>query len=48
LIWRNTAALVPNRPEGNLPTGDILLAQKIALETNEQATLQVANRTLTY
>jgi hypothetical protein len=35
-------------PEGNLPTGDILLAQKIALETNEQAALQVANRTLTY
>jgi hypothetical protein len=32
-------------PEGNLPTGDILLAQKIALETNEQAALQVANRT---
>jgi hypothetical protein len=35
-------------PEGNLPTGDILLAQKIALETNEQAALQVANQTLTY
>jgi hypothetical protein len=32
-------------PVGHLPTGDILLAQKIALETNEQEALQVANRT---
>jgi hypothetical protein len=32
-------------PEGNLPTGDILLAQKIALETNEQAAINVANQT---
>jgi hypothetical protein len=32
-------------PEGNLPTGDILLAQKIALESDEQAALQIANRT---
>jgi hypothetical protein len=35
-------------PEGHLPTGDILLTQKIALETNEQVALQVANRTRTY
>ena len=31
-------------PEGQLPTGDVILAQKIALETNERAALAVANR----
>jgi hypothetical protein len=31
-------------PAGNLPVGDIMLAQKIALETDEQAALVVANR----
>jgi hypothetical protein len=30
-------------PEGQLPIGDIMLAQKIALETNEYASLKVAN-----
>jgi hypothetical protein len=31
-------------PEGCLPVGDIMLAQKIALETDEHAALAVANR----
>jgi len=31
-------------PEGNLVAGDVMLAQKIALETNEQAALAVAHR----
>jgi hypothetical protein len=31
-------------PEGGLPIGDIMLAQKIALENNEQAALALANR----
>jgi hypothetical protein len=31
-------------PEGELPIGDVMLAQKIALENNEQAALGVANR----
>jgi hypothetical protein len=31
-------------PEGQLPIGDVILAQKIALETNERAALAVANR----
>ena len=31
-------------PLGHLVAGDVMLAQKIALETNEQATLGVANR----
>jgi len=31
-------------PEGNLPVGDTMLAQKIALETNERAALAIANR----
>jgi hypothetical protein len=31
-------------PNGTLPLGDIMLAQKIALETNERATLAIANR----
>jgi hypothetical protein len=30
-------------PHGYLPVGDMMLAQKIALETNEKAALQVAN-----
>jgi hypothetical protein len=29
-------------PEGNLVAGDVMLAQKIALETNERATLSTA------
>ena len=32
------------RPVGRLTAGDIMLVQKIALETDEQATLAVANR----
>jgi hypothetical protein len=31
-------------PEGHLPIGDMMLAQKIALETNEHAALAIANR----
>lgn len=31
-------------PEGHLATGDIMLAQKVALETHERAALTVANR----
>lgn len=31
-------------PEGNLVAGDVMLAQKIALETNERGALAVANR----
>jgi hypothetical protein len=31
-------------PEGHLPVGDVMLAQKVALETDEQAALAVANR----
>jgi hypothetical protein len=31
-------------PAGNLPVGDIMLAQKIALETNERGALAVAHR----
>jgi hypothetical protein len=31
-------------PEGELPIGDVMLAQKIALENNERAALEVANR----
>jgi hypothetical protein len=31
-------------PEGPLPIGDVMLAQKLALETNEKAALAVANR----
>jgi len=30
-------------PSGHLVAGDVMLAQKIALETNERATLAVAN-----
>jgi hypothetical protein len=30
-------------PEGHLPLGDVMLAQKLALETDEQAALAVAN-----
>ena len=31
-------------PRGHLVSGDVMLAQKIALETNERAALAVANR----
>ncbi len=31
-------------PSGGLVAGDVMLAQKIALETDEQATIAVANR----
>jgi hypothetical protein len=31
-------------PKGNLPVGDVMLAQKIALETEERAALAIANR----
>lgn len=31
-------------PQGALVVGDVLLAQKIALETNETAALKIANR----
>lgn len=31
-------------PDGNLAPGDVMLAQKIALETNERGALAVANR----
>jgi len=31
-------------PEGDLPLGDIMLAQKLALELDEQGALAVANR----
>jgi hypothetical protein len=31
-------------PEGHLPLGDVMLAQKLALETDEQAALAIANR----
>lgn len=31
-------------PEGYLPVGDVMLAEKIALETDEHAALAVANR----
>ena len=31
-------------PDGNLVAGDVMLAQKIALETNERGALTVANR----
>lgn len=33
-------------PLGELTTGDVMLAQKIALKTNEPAALNVANRLL--
>jgi hypothetical protein len=31
-------------PEGKLPVGDVMLAQKIALETDERTALAIANR----
>ena len=31
-------------PDGELPIGDVMLAQKIALENNERAALALANR----
>jgi hypothetical protein len=41
----NTVALWCFGPKGALPIGDVLLAQKIALETMERETLKTANRT---
>jgi hypothetical protein len=41
----NTVALWCFGPKGALPMGDVLLAQKIALETMERETLKTANRT---
>ena len=35
-------------PEGTLVTGDILLAQKIALETMESQVLKLANTQVSY
>jgi hypothetical protein len=35
-------------PRGNLPLGDIMLAQKIALETMEENTLALANKRVPY
>ena len=32
------------KPEGYLPVGDIMLAQKVMLETDEQAALVIANQ----
>jgi hypothetical protein len=32
------------KPEGYLPVGDIMLAQKVMLETNERAALVIANQ----
>jgi hypothetical protein len=40
-----TVALWCFGPKGALPIGDVLLAQKIALETMERETLKTANRT---
>lgn len=34
-------------PDGNLVAGDVMLAQKIALETNERGALSVAHRSST-
>ena len=39
----DTAAQWCFAPEGKLATGDVLLAQKIALETMEQQVLALAN-----
>jgi hypothetical protein len=33
-------------PQGSLPIGDVMLAQKLALETFESETLSIANRNL--
>jgi hypothetical protein len=35
-------------PRGGLPVGDVMLAQKIALELFESATLRVANRSVAW
>jgi hypothetical protein len=40
----NVAAHRCFAPKGNLPMGDVLLAQKIALETMERESLKTANR----
>ena len=40
----NQAAVWCFGPVGHLPLGDVMLAQKLALETDEQAALAAANR----
>ena len=35
-------------PDGSLVAGDVMLTQKIALETNERDALAVANRSLAH
>jgi hypothetical protein len=40
----NTVAYWCFAPKGHLPMGDVLLAQKIAIETMERETLKAANR----
>jgi hypothetical protein len=39
-----TRAVLCFAPEGNLPAGDVMLAQKLALELFETDTLKIANR----
>jgi hypothetical protein len=42
----NRACLLCFMPQGSLPVGDILLAQKMALELYENEAIQIANKTL--
>jgi hypothetical protein len=39
-----TKAVLCFAPEGNLPSGDVMLAQKLALELFETDTLKIANK----
>jgi hypothetical protein len=39
-----TKAVLCFAPEGNLPAGDVMLAQKLALELSETDTLKIANK----
>jgi hypothetical protein len=39
-----TKAVLCFAPDGNLPTGDVMLAQKLALELFETDTLKIANK----
>ena len=39
-----TRAVLCFAPDGNLPTGDVMLAQKLALELFETDTLKIANK----
>jgi hypothetical protein len=39
-----TRAILCFTPEGNLPAGDVMLAQKLALELSETDTLKIANK----